>query len=969
MRAVDEAGPHPGAERRAVVSPALVGRTGELARLVSGVTTPPAVVVVEGEAGVGKSRLVSELPSQAGLAGWRLLWGGCRPIREAFPLGPLLEAVLTLPDSSIDNLSPVAGALRPLLPELAERLPPAPRPLDDRTAERHRTYRGLVALLDAVTPAVLVLEDLHWADGQTRDFVRYLLGNPPAGLSLVVTLRAEEVDPLTRAAIGDNHTSVSWAELALTPLDVGHSGALAAAIMGVEEVPEEFAAYLYERTGGLPFAVEEVVALLRERGVVIRPGGEWARRALDELQVPAAIREHIRERASRLPATAPPVLETAAVLQRAAPDWLITAVAARPSGEVATALTAAITAGVLVEQPAGIAFRHTLAAQAIYQDTPGPRRRELHARAAAALRGLVPPPLGQIAHHLRRTGQLASWADAAEQAADQAVALGHHDEAARLLEELLREAPLEPHRRGRLAVQLGWAVTQMLHPTPVTDLLARVVEEPDLPAPVRGELRLLLAVGLDRVADAATLRRLFTGAIDDLGSRPDLRAWATVGMALRSSPGRVSERVEWLDRALEIVPELTGPFRVHLLGKITAGLAHVGDPRWRELTSQIEQATGGQPQHEYEVNAYWSVGQAACFIGCHDYAATLLTSGQAGAAATASDRLQTLLRSSLLLVDYCRGAWDGLDAAARSILEHLADIPRARPAVELVAGCVALARGDVDAAHARLNGLLDEFAGHDGSSDVLPAAVAPLIRLALIRGDVDTAMGYAERMLAAREPDGYPPAMVRALPATTAALLAAGRVETADALVGEWDLAMRSLDAPVAAAAIPHARGLQADTEGRTSAAAEQLEAAATHYDRLASPYEAAQAREAAAVALLGAGEPAAPESILTALATYQRLGANWDINRVMYTAREHGVSVPTRHRRGRRGYGDQLSPREQEVAELAAKGRSNKQIAQELFLSPETVKKHVRTVMRKLDVPSRAALAYRLAGGEPDSV
>jgi DNA-binding CsgD family transcriptional regulator len=105
----------------------------------------------------------------------------------------------------------------------------------------------------------------------------------------------------------------------------------------------------------------------------------------------------------------------------------------------------------------------------------------------------------------------------------------------------------------------------------------------------------------------------------------------------------------------------------------------------------------------------------------------------------------------------------------------------------------------------------------------------------------------------------------------------------------------------------------------------------------------------------------------LVASTAYRALGASWDLGRVASMARRHGVPVPGRHRAGRRGYGAQLSPREREVAELAATGRTNKEIAAELFLSVSTVEKHLKAVTRKLGVRSRAAIARGVSEGLQD--
>jgi len=426
-----------------VVSPALVGRAAELAALVSAVSSAPAVVSVEGEAGVGKTRLVAELLADPVAAGRRVLVGRSHPIRESFPLGPVIEAVRGVGAELAGlELGVVAGALRGLLPELAAWLPAAPEPLGDRAAERHRVFRGLVGVLAAVGPAVLVLEDLHWADEQTTDFVAYLLSDPPAGLVVLVTYRGERVDAAVRALTARPAAAVARAQLVLAPLDRAGTGALAGAILGVDQVSAEFAGYLWEHTAGLPFAVEEVLALVRAKGQLL-PGraGGWTRRGLAELEVPAAIRDSTLELVARLPPGARRLAEAAAVLQTPVPAAVLLDVARRPApataagpdaaadgnaGDGGTAegagwpggaeLDEAVGSGLLVEQGGSVGFRHLLAAQAVYAALPWSGRRELHDRAATALRELPPVPLGQVGSATgptRRSGRpprRSSWA-------------------------------------------------------------------------------------------------------------------------------------------------------------------------------------------------------------------------------------------------------------------------------------------------------------------------------------------------------------------------------------------------------------------------------------------------------------------------------------------------------------------------------------------------------------------------------
>ena len=190
----------------------------------------------------------------------------------------------------------------------------------------------------------------------------------------------------------------------------------------------EFAADLCGRTSGSPFAVEELLLVLTE-------SADRGRLKLAELAVPAAIREPVLERLDRLVDDVRLLVEAVAVLQargqRGAVDPCRTSVP-----DARRRMVDALASGMLVEQDSGVDFRHQLAAQAVYEQIVRPRPEELHARAAAALVASGPSALGRTAHHLRRSGQLATWADTAEKAADRAVDLGHDEEAVPLYEDL-----------------------------------------------------------------------------------------------------------------------------------------------------------------------------------------------------------------------------------------------------------------------------------------------------------------------------------------------------------------------------------------------------------------------------------------------------------------------------------------------------------------------------------------------------
>ena len=152
--------------------------------------------MVEGDAGMGKSRLVREATTILKSEGWRVMTGFCHPLREPLPYGPVIDALGKigpwLPDAA---LPPTTGALAPLLPDLADRLPPAPAKPQGPGAARHQVVQAVRSVLDAVGRAVLVVEDLHWVDDATRELLLLLARDLPDQFALVVTYRAEDLPP------------------------------------------------------------------------------------------------------------------------------------------------------------------------------------------------------------------------------------------------------------------------------------------------------------------------------------------------------------------------------------------------------------------------------------------------------------------------------------------------------------------------------------------------------------------------------------------------------------------------------------------------------------------------------------------------------------------------------------------------------------------------------------------------------
>ncbi len=256
------------------ISPVLIGRDVELDRLMEALGRAPSVILVEGEAGVGKSRLVREAMGQLD-EGKRVLVGSCHPLPKPFPLGPVIEAlqgpITSLPPSRLAN--PLLGALRPLFPEVADRLPAPPDALEEPGAERHRLFRAIAAVIDLLSPRVLLLEDVHWSDSATVELLTLLAPALEGERSILLTSRTEEVaSPRALAGVMRPRPGAIRASIALRPLDRESTRDLTRCILGASEISQEFTDYLHERTGGVPFALEELLRLLDPASVAARKG-------------------------------------------------------------------------------------------------------------------------------------------------------------------------------------------------------------------------------------------------------------------------------------------------------------------------------------------------------------------------------------------------------------------------------------------------------------------------------------------------------------------------------------------------------------------------------------------------------------------------------------------------------------------------------------------------------------------------
>ncbi|MET7747715.1 AAA family ATPase [Micromonospora sp. NPDC005367] len=942
-----------------------MGRDDALSAVVDALQHP-SLVFVEGEAGIGKTRLVRE--SLAAVTDRRVLVAACAPWRDPFPLGPVVVGLrrLWLQVGAVE-VSPLGGALRPLFPEWVDHLPPAPEPLEDPKETRHRLLCALTELVERLEVDVLVVEDAHWADSATLEWLLMLAATDRGSdaSAIVVTYRPTDVPEgslllrlTARTPAGMDHSRV-----ALEPLSVSATRELVASIVHTGEVSESFAEFLHERTDGVPLAVEECLRLLRDRKDIVRTGGQWSRRTLANLKVPPTVRDSVLERVERLHPDTRSVLQAAAVLNAPSDDRLITAVAGLDEHAGPLAVTAALASGLLQETaPGRLVFRHVLDEQAVAESIQPSDGRRLHARAAHELRQVMPTNVVRLSRHYREAGDTPQWCHYAEAAADLAWESGDDRTTVATLLELLTTVDHPPDRRARLARSLGESVvlgTSLIwnRTREVQYALRDVVASEGLTRADRGECRLLLGWLLLRLEDVEAGYEEIEAALPDLAGRPAMAAWAMLCLSApwtRAWPA--SWHRQWLERAAALLPGVEPEERQPLFLRYAHALLFLGDEHGWRVADQV--AVTDLPAQERQVVAIhaFNVAQFAAWWGRYGEARQRLSVATDLAAGV--PRLVDVARVASAHLDWYIGAWDGLAETVGELA--MADEVHRGTQLEarLIQGLLELAQGARGSAERHLHELQAEL-NRQGRVEPCLFPSAALGRASLADGDAEQALRVTECDITTITEKGIWWCATEVVPVRLAALLAAGRVPDAERLADQFAAGLGDQNAPASRTALCVCRAVLAEARGEAAEAARRFAEAAEAWAALPRPYDELLALECRGRCLLVVGlEDEALDLLSGVEQRFRDLGAKWDADRVAQLLRHHGVEVARVWRGGRRGYGDQLSPRELEVVELVARGLSNPQAAEALFLSPKTVERHVRAAMRKLSVSSRTALA-----------
>ena len=947
-------------------SPGFIGREGERRLLLEASASRPSLILVEGAAGVGKSALVRETLAAPALRSACVLVGHCHRLREPFSLGPVVEALCGLERRRLRRpLGPVVGALRPLLPELEEVLPAQPAAMGDPRAERHRVFRALRELLAALGPAVCVLEDLHWADESTLELLTFLLADPPEELSLVITVRSEDLPSVPAfAALGAGPGAhMRGATIRVPPLSVDEVGRLSCVLFETNTVSAELAAHLHDQTAGIPFAIEEMVRLHRGRLELL---DEW--RTVDELDpmgVPPPVHQSIRARMAALSSDAWLVTRAVAVLGVPSDEGFVRTVAGISARRTITALSEALSAVVLEEQADGRhGFLHALAAQAVYDEIPGPERRRLHRRAAEALRSAPgPPPLAQLAYHFKEAARPRQWARYAEAAAAAAVSIGDDRSAARLLEQALGAVPLSRAARLRMAVMLGGAAVYSADPRRSIELLERVRDEEPMAVGVRGELRYRTARLRYQTGDTGPWREEMERAVGELHDQPTLAARAMVTLAWPVvGQGDVASDLAWIDQAVAAAARADDPaVRAGVAAQRAAILVYIGDPEGWSAVEEIPRQGRSVEEKLGLLRTYQNLTATATAVGHFERAASFLDEAARFAEELPHVPSSPWLESARARLDWRTGRWEGLEPRLRVLSERGIGGPALAVGNEMILAALLLSRGRIRDAEASLQSILRRAEAR-GWMGALTASAAGLARIRLARGDPGAAVEAAAVGLDVLERKGIWIWGQELVPVTVNALLASGELGAASVLAQRFSSGIKGRDAPSARAAGCSCQAAVAAAEGRRAVAARRFARAEAIWSALPAPYEAAGARAARARCLLIEGQESGADLLLETLKAFDDLGAGWDAAQVRVELKRHDIPVPSRWRGGRRPYGKLLSPREEEVVQLVGMGRKNREIAETLFISQRTVETHVASAMRKLGAGSREALADALA-------
>ncbi len=987
------------------VSPVLVGRADYLTQLDEGLAAArlgePTTVLIGGEAGVGKSRLVSEFAARvAGEA--RALTGGCLELgASGLPFAPFTALLRQLvrelgPDFSELLSGQGRRELARLLPELGE-----PASHDDEAYQgeaRARLFEQMLTMFERLAasgPLALIIEDAHWADRSTRDLLTYLIGNQQVmrGVLIVVTFRSDELHrghplrPLL-AELG----RIAWVRrLELPRLTRTEATAQIAAILTREPEPAQ-ADSVFRRSEGNPMFVEQLLCF--------------------DGELPESLRDLVLANVQRLPDETRELLRIASAGGCRLGHRLLAAVSDAGDDDLSRALRPAVSGNVLLADEGGYTFRHALISEAMHDDLlPGEHSR-LHARYAEVISAdpdLVPTGRAaiEVAHHWYSAHDvtwalISAWQAAAE--AGQALAYAEQlDMLSRVL-ELWDSVPDAAARIGADHVRVFEEAIAITHFTGDDDrgiglATAALRElgpdaEPGRRALLLEQRGLLRCIGDPElgVADLRQALELVAG-----GTHESERGRVLASLAYMLSKARHAEQAGPAAEEALAIARRTGDIGTQASALLTLAMlrprADEGSYQAAlEMLAQARAAASQAGDYHMMMNAIINESHLLEGMGEHARAADVARAG------LAESQRYGLIRTSeaVLAVNQAEplaalGRWD---ESSKVIVAALGSgsVRVSRSSLWQLAGNLALARGDLDRARDN-EAVAVELLANVAYRDQHHLPVAGLqIELRAAEGRLGAALTAAQDALDRYDLQATPryawPVLVTAAAAAADVLTRPAAARTEDETVRAAAL-MRALRVESAKLAVtgPVEAALQLTFQAE-AARAEGAEVgdsvplwrtAATAWEALGEPYRQARALFRLAEAALsgGADRDEALSAVQRAAGLARGLGAAPLLADITVLARRARIPLEVAVGAGGAGAGAGvadgaadgdprlgLTQREFEVLRLVAAGMSNAAIAAELFISAKTVSVHVSNILGKLGTASRgeaAALAHRL--------
>jgi DNA-binding CsgD family transcriptional regulator len=950
-----------------MLCPVVVGRASERDRLADAIDRAVAghggVVVLVGEAGVGKTRLARDTADTARSARCTVLAGRCVPGDSPVPYRPLTEAFAShfrSPSPPAEpSLAGFASHLEKLVPQWRGDRPGGADESPVLLGEAVVRLAGLAA--EAAT--VLVLEDLHWSDAETLAVVEYLadsLRDEP--LLCVCTARAEGrvVEILARLR---RHGAVTV--LGLDALEADEVREVVRACLGHDQVPADVADWIERSSDGIPFLIEELLAGLVATGSLVRAGDGWTTDGPLGATVPYDVEESIRQRLALLDPTARHVIRAAAMLGRRF-EWDLLPGVAEVDGRAAVdALRAAVDAQIIEVDGDRFLFRHALTREAVLAELLPPERRDLASRAWPAVERANPGLPGAVcelaADLAEAAGQPAEAAARLVESARRALAAGAYATAETTAERARRLAP----SGDATAVDADEILVRILaaggKPTAALTLgrpLVASVRAREPAAAIDLQLELArAALGAGDVREAARLADAIRAEIDRadpvLGARLD-----AIAASVALDEGRPVDAADLAQRAVDGATATSQPAvaceALEVIGRAARLTGRGASTDWFQRAAELaaEHELAGwelRARHELALEA-WGQGDTQPLRDTRDLAA------RTGALIT-----QAVMDLSLADIAFAGFERDACLAHASACVAASRRYGLAtEPVAHLwLAGGHALA-GDQAAMEAALADALardpeDPRILGDLHGRVLVTRAFVVDDLGSLRTHLDTMMRYVDRA-----PAGTSVFPGRGLRETLRATDDEDGGEAALASCRAWT---QPLEMPSTDLVTLLVEAVVRGRRGEDQAASELVEHVRRTRDSIvvgAGLRHCQQLLIAMAAMRDGWGDPAA--WLRESEAFFAERGCERTARRCRILIGEAGAPVPRRRSSGTavppalRALG--VTSRELDVLALVADGCTTREIAERLYVSPKTVERHLSSLFDRTGLRNRTALA-----------